>query len=147
MSSVLIRPRIDWKKAIIRASVGLLIAVVIGITAGWVSDKLGIRNVLNDKLVFICYWYMWNISSLEARVAGIIITLEVFIFIKPIAIWFVRLYQRYAPASTRQSCLFEPSCSNYMIMAIEKYGFYRGVIKGLKRLKRCHQPNGGIDYP
>ena len=26
-------------------------------------------------------------------------------------------------------------------------GFIRGFIKGVKRLRRCHTPNGGIDYP
>ena len=27
------------------------------------------------------------------------------------------------------------------------YGCIRGFIKGVKRLRRCHTPNGGIDYP
>jgi putative component of membrane protein insertase Oxa1/YidC/SpoIIIJ protein YidD len=34
-----------------------------------------------------------------------------------------------------------------MILAVEKYGAFRGVLKGLSRIRRCHFPNGGIDYP
>lgn len=59
----------------------------------------------------------------------------------------IRFYQRHASLELRQSCLFEPSCSEYTILAIEKYGSVRGVWKGLRRILRCKPPNGGIDYP
>lgn len=59
----------------------------------------------------------------------------------------ILLYQKYAPERIRKACLFEPSCSQYMILAIEKYGTIRGIFKGIKRLLRCHPPNGGIDNP
>lgn len=59
----------------------------------------------------------------------------------------ILLYQKYAPESLRASCLFQPSCSEYMILAINKYGTIKGTYKGIKRLLRCHSPNGGIDYP
>jgi putative membrane protein insertion efficiency factor len=70
-----------------------------------------------------------------------------FIFIKHTFILFVLLYQKLAPESVRGACRFEPSCSNYMLLAIKKYGFARGFVKGLKRLRRCRPPNGGVDYP
>ena len=74
--------------------------------------------------------------------------LTVFLFTaKPFVILCVLLYQKYAPARIRRSCCFEPTCSNYMLQAIEKYGFWRGFIKGIGRLCRCHHPNGGIDLP
>ncbi len=59
----------------------------------------------------------------------------------------VLIYQRYAPERIRASCVFEPTCSQYMILAVEKYGPVKGVAKGIKRLLRCHPPNSGIDYP
>ncbi len=68
------------------------------------------------------------------------------IFAKKGVIWLVKVYQHYAPDSTRLRCAFEPSCSVYMIMAIEKYGLFVGVWKGIRRLLRCG-PSGGIDYP
>lgn len=62
-------------------------------------------------------------------------------------IWCVHLYQNKASDATRLKCVFEPSCSEYMILAVNKYGFFRGVYKGVRRLLRCHPPNGGQDYP
>jgi putative component of membrane protein insertase Oxa1/YidC/SpoIIIJ protein YidD len=59
----------------------------------------------------------------------------------------VLLYQKLAPEKVRRACRFVPSCSEYMLLAIEKYGVWVGVFKGFCRLCRCHSPNGGEDYP
>lgn len=69
------------------------------------------------------------------------------IIVKKALIWCVHLYQNKASDETRLRCVFEPSCSEYMILAVNKYGFVRGVFKGIRRLLRCHPPNGGKDYP
>ena len=71
----------------------------------------------------------------------------VVLFIKRFVILLILIYQKIAPKTLRSSCRFEPSCSNYMLQAIEKYGFLKGFVKGLRRLLRCHYPNGGVDYP
>jgi len=43
-------------------------------------------------------------------------------------------------------CKFYPSCSNYMMQAIQKYGCIKGIYLGLKRLIRCHPfSKGGYD--
>ncbi|MEX0775897.1 MAG: membrane protein insertion efficiency factor YidD [Phycisphaeraceae bacterium] len=42
-------------------------------------------------------------------------------------------------------CRFHPTCSQYMIDAIGKYGPWRGAWRGLKRILRCH-PWGGSGY-
>lgn len=63
------------------------------------------------------------------------------------AIGAVLMYKCFAPMSVRSRCLFTPTCSTYMIMAIYKYGLFIGVIKGIRRILRCKPPNGGIDYP
>jgi len=46
-------------------------------------------------------------------------------------------------------CRFYPSCSNYAIKALEKYGFFKGWIKTIKRIKRCNPKNceSCVDYP
>lgn len=60
----------------------------------------------------------------------------------------IRLYQRTISPLLGDVCRFEPSCSNYMIGAIRKYGVARGVWRGLKRLGRCHPWHpGGFDPP
>ncbi|QKZ04880.1 membrane protein insertion efficiency factor YidD [Pseudomonas eucalypticola] len=59
----------------------------------------------------------------------------------------IRAYQRVAPARLRNACRFEPSCSRYAVLAIEKHGAVRGWTMALKRIHRCRVPHGGIDYP
>jgi putative membrane protein insertion efficiency factor len=59
----------------------------------------------------------------------------------------IRSYQRWAPASVRGSCRFTPTCSEYTILSIQKYGVTKGVARGLRRVFRCRPPNEGIDEP
>ncbi|WP_394698292.1 membrane protein insertion efficiency factor YidD [Labilibaculum manganireducens] len=66
---------------------------------------------------------------------------------KSIFIAFIRLYQNTAPKRIRESCRFEPSCSEYMIISLNKFGVKDGLKKGIKRLRKCKPPYGGIDYP
>ena len=65
---------------------------------------------------------------------------------KRAVIWLVHVYQNRASDETRLRCVMEPSCSVYMIMAVEKYGVIRGVYKGINRLFRCGNESG-VDYP
>lgn len=53
----------------------------------------------------------------------------------------------YAPYEVRSTCLFVPNCSEYMVLAIEKYGLIKGIRMGLARFNRCKPPYGGVDYP
>ena len=66
---------------------------------------------------------------------------------KTILILIVKFYQKIAPQRIRQACRFEPSCSNYMILALKKYGVRKGLKMGVQRLRRCKYPHGGQDYP
>ncbi|MFM7458861.1 MAG: membrane protein insertion efficiency factor YidD [bacterium] len=56
----------------------------------------------------------------------------------------VRFYQRYRPYKT-PNCRFHPTCSEYMIQALEKYGLLKGLYRGLGRVFRCH-PFGKFGY-
>ena len=46
-------------------------------------------------------------------------------------------------------CRFYPSCSNYGLIVIEKYGFFKGWIKTIRRILRCNPWNNKshVDYP
>lgn len=57
----------------------------------------------------------------------------------------VKMYQATRPVRPRV-CRYYPSCSEYMIQAIEKYGVYTGVALGLRRILRCNPFSiGGYD--
>jgi hypothetical protein len=64
-----------------------------------------------------------------------------------LAIKLIDSYQHKKPECFTNVCRFEPSCSEYMKLAIKKYGLFSGINKGSKRIYRCRYPNGGIDYP
>jgi len=60
-------------------------------------------------------------------------------------VWVYRLCIRPLLPS---ACRFEPSCSEYMIQAIRKYGPICGVAKGVYRICRCNPfCAGGYDPP
>ncbi|MDO5078205.1 MAG: membrane protein insertion efficiency factor YidD [Streptococcus minor] len=64
---------------------------------------------------------------------------------KQILIWLVRLYQRFISPLTPPSCRYRPTCSAYMIQALEKHGA-KGFLMGLARILRCHPfVEGGED--
>lgn len=71
-----------------------------------------------------------------------------FEFPKRLAIGMVRFYQRGVSPLLGARCRFTPSCSHYMIGAIEKHGLIRGILKGTRRILRCHPFHpGGYDPP
>jgi putative component of membrane protein insertase Oxa1/YidC/SpoIIIJ protein YidD len=74
--------------------------------------------------------------------------LIMFILLKKIIIGIVEIYQHYMPESFRRRCLCMPTCSEYMILSVKKYGVLKGIWKGLYRLiHTCRGINYKIDYP
>lgn len=68
--------------------------------------------------------------------------------LKTLLIGILHLYRRTFGMLLPKVCKYEPSCSVYMIEAIEKYGAVRGVLKGSWRLLRCNPwSRGGYDPP
>ncbi len=64
------------------------------------------------------------------------------------AILLVRGYQKVLSPLLGKTCRFHPSCSEYYILAVQKYGVVRGSWRGLCRITRCHPWNaGGYDPP
>ena len=60
----------------------------------------------------------------------------------------IRFYQRKISPLKKPCCRFYPTCSQYAMMAIEKYGVLHGTTKAIWRILRCNPlSKGGIDYP
>jgi len=65
---------------------------------------------------------------------------------KKILILFVRTYQLLISPLLGANCRFQPTCSHYMIDAIDRFGALKGTWLGLRRLSRCHPwHEGGLD--
>jgi len=70
--------------------------------------------------------------------------------LKYLAIFCIRFYQlflsRYTP-----DCIYKPSCSEFAVLAIKKYGFLKGWRKFKERFNRCDSEHlkfyGTDDYP
>lgn len=58
----------------------------------------------------------------------------------------VKFYQKYISPSLGDNCKFRPTCSDYMIGCLEKYGVIRGLPRGIWRILRCNPfSKGGYD--
>ncbi len=67
---------------------------------------------------------------------------------KRLLISMIRGYQRWISPLKKPCCRFHPTCSQYAILAITKYGAFRGTLKAIWRILRCNPFHpGGVDYP
>ena len=64
---------------------------------------------------------------------------------KFILISLIRFYQRFISPLTPPACRFTPTCSQYTLEAIQKYGALKGTWLSIKRICGCH-PWGGSGY-
>lgn len=69
--------------------------------------------------------------------------LRKFLISLPVAL--IRLYQICISPYLPSTCRFTPSCSQYALDALRKYGLIKGIIKTIWRLLRCN-PWGGSGY-
>jgi uncharacterized protein len=65
---------------------------------------------------------------------------------KAVALAILRLYKRWISPSLLPSCRYVPTCSEYALEAIDRYGVLRGGLMAVGRLLRCHPfVKGGCD--
>ncbi|MDE6717498.1 MAG: membrane protein insertion efficiency factor YidD [Muribaculaceae bacterium] len=62
-----------------------------------------------------------------------------------IMILLIRFYQGAISPHFPAACRYQPTCSQYAVEAIAKYGPAKGFWLALKRIARCH-PWGGSGY-
>lgn len=65
---------------------------------------------------------------------------------KALALKLIKLYQNTVSRVMAPSCRFTPTCSHYTEEAISKFGMFKGITLGARRIARCHPFNpGGYD--
>ena len=68
---------------------------------------------------------------------------------KTILIGLIRFYQKYISPLKGRTCRFYPTCSDYSLNAIKKYGAIKGSYLAIKRILKCHpfHPGGHDPLP
>ncbi len=67
--------------------------------------------------------------------------------IRKIYLFPVNFYRKFISPLKPPCCKYYPSCSSYMITAVEKHGILKGTSLGIWRLLRCNPfSRGGVDY-
>lgn len=127
---VFTRPVINYKKAWIKTA--LSVAAVTALSLLLLGPMRGLLSV-GSGAAFLLLFLSFGILLLV-------------VFSRKILIWFLLVYQARAKIETRLRCCSEPSCSDYAILAVKKYGAVRGAYKAYRRYANCHPP-GKIDYP
>jgi hypothetical protein len=65
---------------------------------------------------------------------------------KAVFLLLIRMYKRILSPILGRRCRFYPTCSDYTLEAVEKFGLAKGIWLGLKRLLKCHPFHaGGLD--
>ncbi|HET9133650.1 MAG TPA: membrane protein insertion efficiency factor YidD [Gemmatimonadales bacterium] len=70
-------------------------------------------------------------------------------FPRQLVVLVIRGYQRFISPALPPACRFTPSCSQYTLEAVSRYGVVRGGWLGLRRIARCHpwHPGGPDPVP
>lgn len=65
---------------------------------------------------------------------------------KAVILWLIRFYRSAISPHRPPCCRFVPTCSQYALEAVERFGPWRGSLLALRRLLRCHPfSRGGYD--
>lgn len=141
----LVRPNTSYKKAAIYILLFLLANIAMTVLLITLFYWLGISSFMPSGL---SRFYNSHYFCFVALLAAFQFTLSSILTLKSAIIGAIRLYQRYAPERIRRKCMFKPTCSEYAILSIQKYGVIRGLLKTRDRLfNRCKGRIYMIDEP
>ena len=70
------------------------------------------------------------------------------LFWKSVLLRSIKFYQRNISSRlVSRKCRFSPTCSEYSIQAIEKYGIIKGLVLTVLRIRKCHPKSPGGEDP
>lgn len=67
-------------------------------------------------------------------------------FFKNIEISIIKWYKKHISGMLGHNCIYFPTCSEYAVEAIDKYGIIKGTFMAIKRILKCNPfAKGGYD--
>lgn len=123
------RPLTNWGSALCQVAVYVSVSVITFLL-----------------LRYITRFLKWDLMESPTSIAWILL-LIVLLDGRRIGVLLVRLYQHYASESMRRRCVCKPTCSEYALLALDKYCWPRALYKILYRLRYGCQGHYHIDYP
>jgi hypothetical protein len=68
------------------------------------------------------------------------------VYLRNFLIFLIKFYQKFISPLKGRTCIFYPTCSEYAVIAIYRFGPFKGSFLAIKRILRCHPLNhGGYD--
>jgi putative membrane protein insertion efficiency factor len=68
-------------------------------------------------------------------------------FLRTVAVAPLRVYQRWISPGLPRRCKYHPTCAEYAVQAVRRYGILRGAVLAAWRLLRCNPwSHGGVDF-
>ena len=134
----LVKPNMTYKKALKWILSLEFLSIVVSIILYILHYRFGIFSHLSGQSKHQIIWHFYSVTSIVVYL----------LFLRKMLIILIELYQHYAPEDLRRRCKCTPSCSEYAILALKKYGILMGVHKIRIRLfKTCQGNAHPIDYP
>lgn len=67
--------------------------------------------------------------------------------LKKLLLIVIKFYRKYISPMKAPCCIYTPTCSEYAVQAIDKYGAFKGGFMAIKRILRCHPYHKGGHDP
>lgn len=67
--------------------------------------------------------------------------------LKKLLLIVIKFYKKYISPMKAPCCIYTPTCSEYAMQAIDKYGAFKGGFMAIKRILRCHPYHKGGHDP
>lgn len=134
------RPKTNIKTAVVSVLMFIMIVTVMSFGVIQIVSWLGVH--------FQMRWIMSHHTAAGIISCAVCFTVCLLLVLKRMVIGMVSLYQHYAPDDIRRKCILKPTCSEYTILAVKKYGVFRGVKKSVHRLLfTCRGWDYRVDEP
>lgn len=145
LGRVINRPDTDLKKMMKYVLLFLILNILRSTIIFHIIPLIFSLRFISEELIFI---FVSNSLIIRGVIFIGLLLSDLIFHLRCAIIGIIRLYQHYADEEIRRRCLFEPTCSEYTILALKKYGIIGGLIKSYDRLfNRCKGNIYRIDYP